>query len=54
MHFPGDVFDSPHIQAYPRPISEFLVAFINSELIAWSNELISKHKMNYKPLAPFN
>ena len=54
VHFPGDVFNSPHIQAIAQPISEFLIAFINSELVVCSNELISKHKMDIKPLAPLN
>lgn len=54
VHFPGDILESPNIQAFPRPIIEFLTAFINSELVVWSNNLISKHKMNCKPLAPFN
>ena len=54
VHFPGDVFNSPNIQAIAQPISEFLMAFINSELVVWSNELISRHKMSFKPLALFN
>lgn len=54
VHFPGDILESPNIQAFPQPIIEFLTAFINSELVGWSNDLISKYKMNYKPLAPFN
>ena len=54
VHFPGDILESPNIRAFPRPIIEFLTAFINSELVVWSNKLISKYKMNYKPLAPFD
>jgi hypothetical protein len=54
VHFPGDILESPNIQAFPKPIIEFLTLFINSELVVWSNELISKYKMNYKPLLPFN
>ena len=50
----GDILEAPNIQAFPQPIIEFLTAFINSELVVWSNEFISKYKMNDKPLAPFN
>ena len=52
IHFPGDVLQVEHIQAFPRPIVEFLVEFINAELVMWSNALIAKYEMNYQPLEP--
>ena len=51
IHFPGDIFESPNIRAFGRPIVEFLSAFINAELINRSNLLIVQHKMNYRPIA---
>lgn len=54
VHFPGDIIDVPHIQAFPRPIIEFLAAFINDELVFRSNDLITKYKMGFQPLVPFN
>lgn len=51
IHFPGDVLETPNIQAFGRPIIEFLSAFINAELINWSNLLIVQRKMNYRPIA---
>jgi hypothetical protein len=53
VHFPGDILEAPSIQAFPRPIIEFLTEFINSEIVAWSNSLITEYDMNYKPLVPF-
>lgn len=51
IHFPGDVFDTPNVRRFGRPIIEFLLAFINTEIIDWSNFLIAKHKMNYRQIA---
>ena len=53
VHFPGDVLEASNIQVFPRPIIEFLTEFINTEIVAWSNSLISHYNMNYKPIAPF-
>ena len=52
VHFPGDILQAPSIQEFPRPIIEFLTEFINSEIVAWSNSLITQYDMNYKPLTP--
>lgn len=54
IHFPGDVLDAPHIKAFPGPIINFLTEFINLEIVAASNQLIAKYKMNFAPLAPFS
>jgi hypothetical protein len=53
VHFPGDILEASNIQAFPRPIIEFLTEFINSEIVAWSNDLIAKYELNYRPLAFF-
>ena len=53
IHLPGDILEASSIQAFPRPIIEFLTEFINSNIVAWSNNLIAQYKMNYKPIAPF-
>lgn len=53
VHFPGDILEASNIQAFPRPIIEFLTEFINTEIIGWSNDLIAKYSMNYKPLVAF-
>lgn len=53
VHFPGDVLEVASIQSFPRPIVEFLVEYINSEIVAWTNALIAKYKMNYIPLVAF-
>jgi hypothetical protein len=54
IHFPGDILEAPNIRAYPNPIIEFLVGFINSEIVNGSNALIVKHSMHYQPLTPFD
>lgn len=51
IHFPGDVVEAPNIQAFGRPIVEFLVPFINIEVVAWSNSLSARHKLNYPRIA---
>lgn len=54
VHLPGDILETRNIQAYPRPIVEFLTSFINVEVIEASNELIQKYGMNFQPLAAFD
>jgi hypothetical protein len=54
IHLPGDIVEAPHIQALEVPIAEFLVGFVNVELVAWSNQLVERHglppKMRLEPL----
>ena len=50
IHFPGDVLETPRINAMTAPISEILTEFINHEIIAWSNSLIEAYKMNWPKL----
>ena len=54
LHFPGDRLDTPSIQPFPRPIANFLVEFINREIVVWSNTLMSQHNFNYEPFALFS
>lgn len=51
IHLPGDIIESPSIQAYPGPIVDFIVNFINAEIVAFSNTLIARHKLNREPLS---
>jgi hypothetical protein len=53
VHFPGDFLEAPNIQSFPRPIIEFLTEFINTEIVAWSNSLSTKHNINGKPFSVF-
>lgn len=50
IHFPGDIVEAPNMQNYPGPIVEFVTTFINAEIIEWTNDLIAKHKLNFRPL----
>ena len=51
IHFPGDALESPNIKAYGGPISNFLVDFINTEIIEWSNRLSAERAFTFKRLA---
>ncbi len=52
IHFPGDIVEAPHIAALSQPSADFVAAFINSEIVSWSNALIATHNLNWKPLDP--
>jgi hypothetical protein len=54
MHFPGDFLETPHIRAFARPIIDFLTAFINVELVDWSNRLIAQHRLVFPQIARLN
>jgi hypothetical protein len=54
VHFPGDILDTPHIRAYPRPIIDFLTNFINTEIVQFSTQLVAKYDMNFPPLHPYD
>lgn len=54
IHLPGDVLETPHIQAYPGPIVEFIIGFVNAELVAYTNELIKKYQLNRPLLVLFS
>ena len=54
IHLPGDPVEMPNLQAFPKPIIEFLIDFINREIVDWSNTLIAQYEMNYRPFEHFN
>jgi hypothetical protein len=54
IHLPGDGVEAPAIQAYNGPIADFLVTFINTEIIPRSNTLIARHNLNWQPLVPLS
>lgn len=54
IHFPGDALESPNICAFPGPIFNFLVEFINAEIIEWSNQLSATRGVNFKGLEPLD
>lgn len=53
IHFPGDVIETPNLKRYPGSIVEFINSFINVEIVAYTNELIGKYKLNNSLLQEF-
>jgi hypothetical protein len=51
IHLPGDIVESPNIQRYQGPIVDFIVGFINAEIVTYSNGLSEKYQLNRRPLA---
>ena len=51
IHFPGDILEAPNISAYAGPISNFLVDFINAEIIEWCNQLSAARAFTSRRLA---
>lgn len=47
IHFPGDLTPKPNIDSLGLDIGEYLIGFINSNIITFSNNLISKHWPQY-------
>jgi hypothetical protein len=54
IHLPGDVVEAPNIQAYSGPIVNFIVDFINGEVVSLCNALIVRHKLNWNPFNPLS
>ena len=50
IHLPGDVIETPALHALGKPAIEFLLPFINREIVGWSNQLISAHGFNFRRL----
>ena len=50
IHLPGDVLDTPHLAALGMPAGEFLLQFINTNIVPRVNGLITKHAFNWPPL----
>lgn len=42
IHFPGDIANTPKLQAHPTPIVDFVVSFINCEIVQRINRLAKK------------
>ncbi|MBI2910396.1 MAG: hypothetical protein HYX92_22350 [Chloroflexi bacterium] len=54
IHLPGDVIETPGLNKFQHnPISEFLIDFINSEIVSWSNQIIVDRKFTYPLLRNF-
>lgn len=43
IHFPGELFETPAIQAYPGHIADFIVAFVNTEIVDWSHRIMAQY-----------
>lgn len=53
IHFPGDALSAPNIDAYPAPMADFLIDFINNNIVQQSNDLSEKWGFNFKKLVKF-
>jgi hypothetical protein len=53
IHLPGDIVESPKIQGYRGSIVDFIVGFVNAEIVEYTNGLIGKYQLNRRPLVPF-
>ena len=54
IHLPGDVIETPGLQKLQgKPISEFLLDFVNREIVSWSNQIIVNRKFTFPLLADF-
>jgi hypothetical protein len=56
IHLPSDdvVVDTPALRAFGAPLIEFLLPFINRELVEWSNSTIAAYEWRFRPLEPLN
>ena len=52
IHLPGDIIESPSIQNHQGQITDFIINFVNREIVRYSNSLIEKHQFNHVLLAP--
>lgn len=54
IHLPGDLQESPKIQAHGRPL-DFLFEFANTHIVDWANSLLRRHPgMAWQPLRHFS
>ena len=54
IHLPGDIQQSPKIQAHGRPL-DFLLEFANTNIVDWANGLLTRHpRMAWPPLQNFS
>jgi hypothetical protein len=52
IHLPNEPVTAPNIRAFRRPIAEFIVPFVNAEIVEFSNNLIAKYKLNFPSINP--
>ncbi len=50
IHLPGEIVETPALQALGRPAVDYLVPFINKEIVAWSNQLIASRAFTFRRL----
>lgn len=53
IHLPGEVPETPGMQTFGKPMIEFLLPFLNSEIIDWSNNTIQKYDLRFRSIPRF-
>ena len=54
IHLPGDAIETPGLQKLQgKSILEFLLGFINEQIVSWSNRIIANHKFTFPLLTEF-
>ena len=53
IHLPGDLPVTPALSSLKAPIVSFLLPFINTEIVAWSNQVISARGFTFRPLPEY-
>ncbi|HEY4218004.1 MAG TPA: hypothetical protein VGM67_12755 [Gemmatimonadaceae bacterium] len=53
IHLPGEFSDTPAIRAFGKPIIEFLLPFLNTEIVDWSNGVIEKYGLLFRKIPQF-
>lgn len=51
IHFPGDFLEAPHIRAFGKPMIEFVLSFLNTEIVAGTNRAIERSKLRFAKLS---
>ena len=52
IHLPGDDAETPELPEFRnRPILEFLLSFVNMEVVSWSNQIIANRGFTFPRLA---
>lgn len=54
IHLPGDLPHTPALHALGQPRIEFLLPFINREIVEWSNKVSSDRGMRFRRLPAFD
>lgn len=54
IHLPGESPDTPAIRAFGKPMIEFLLPFLNGDMIDWANTAIDSHGLNFRRIAHFS